>query len=146
MSDPSRSWETSMKKANTIIIGAGRMGGSIARYLNNSANVIIIDKNKDKISRLQDFSGFLEVGDATDLQLLEKSGIREADSVIAVTDDDNINIFIADLCCHIYNVKDVCIRLKDSRKREIVDKRVNCICPFDLSIEYFENAKKEEVL
>ena len=131
-----------MKNANTIIIGAGRMGGSIARSLNNKANVIIIDKRKDKISKLQDYSGFVEVGDATDLQLLEKNGIKEADCVIAVTDDDNINIFIADVCCNIYNVKDIFIKLKDSRKKILLDRRINCICPFDLSLEYFEKTKE----
>ena len=135
-----------MKKANTIIIGAGRMGSTIARSLNNKANVIVIDRRKDKIERLQDYSGFVQVGDATDIQLLEKNGIKEADSVIAVTDDDNVNIFIADLCCHIYNVKEVCIRLKDSRKKVLIDKRVNAICPFDLSLNYFEHSKKEETL
>ena len=134
-----------MKKANTIVIGAGRMGSTIARSLNNKANVIVIDRRKEKISRLQDFSGFVEVGDATDLQLLEKCGIKEADSVIAVTDDDNVNIFIAEVCCHIYNVKDVTIRLKDSRKKILVDKRVNAICPFDLSLNYFEESKGENL-
>ena len=62
--------------SNTIIIGAGRLGGTIARSLNNKTNVLIIDKNKDKISKLQDFSGFIEVGDATDLACLEKNGIQ----------------------------------------------------------------------
>lgn len=129
---------------NTIIIGAGRMGGSIGRFLNNTSNVVIIDKNRSKIGKLQDYSGFVEVGDATDLQLLEKVGIASANRVIAVTDDDNINIFIADLCCQVYNVKDIYIKLKDSRKRELVDDRVNCICPFDLSLDFFKNSKEEE--
>ncbi len=131
-----------MKNANTIIIGAGRMGGSIARSLNDVANVIVIDKRRDKISKLQDFSGFVEVGDATDLQLLEKNGIKEADCVIAVTDDDNINIFLADVCANIYDVKEIYIKLKDSRKKAIIDKRINCICPFDLSLDFFEKSKE----
>ena len=118
------------------------MGSTIARSLNNQANVVIIDRNKEKINRLQDYSGFVEVGDATDLQLLEKSGIKEADSVIAVTDDDNVNIFIADVCCHIYNIKDICIRLKDSRKKVLIDKRVDAICPFDLSLNYYNETKE----
>lgn len=130
---------------NTIIIGAGRMGGSIARYLNDKSNVVIIDINRSKFHKLQDYSGFVEVGDATDLQLLEKVGIKTADRVIAVTNDDNINIFIADVCCRIYDVKDIYIKLADSRKREIVDSRVNCICPFDLSLDSFESMKENEV-
>ena len=131
-----------MKNANTIIIGAGRTGGSIARFLNDRANVVIVDKNKGKIDKLQDYSGFVAVGDATDLPFLEKNGIAEADSVIAVTDDDNINIFIADVCTHIYNTPDIFIKLKDSRKKDLIDKNVKTICPFDLSLDYFIKAKE----
>lgn len=129
-----------MKQSNTIIIGAGRLGGTIARKLNKISNVLIIDKDKNKFKKLQDYSGFFEAGDATDLPFLEQCGVKTADKVIAVTDDDNVNIFIGDVCTHIYNVKDVVIKLKDSRKRKLVDERIVCICPFDLSLDYFENS------
>ena len=132
-----------MRGHRTIVIGAGRLGSTIARSLNNSSNVIVIDRIKEKIDRLGEYSGFVEVGDATDCSLLEKCGIATADRVIAVTDDDNINIFLADLCTHIYKVPEITIRLKDSRKRVLVDERISCICPFDLSLDYFE--KREEV-
>ncbi|MCR4855334.1 MAG: NAD-binding protein [Erysipelotrichaceae bacterium] len=130
---------------NTIVIGAGRLGGTIARSLNKESNVLIVDKNKNKFSKLQDYSGFVEAGDATDLEFLEKIGIRRADRFIAVTDDDNVNIFLADVCCRMYNVKEIYIKLKDSRRRVLVDERVTCICPFDLSLDFFENAKAKEV-
>ena len=132
-----------MKQSNTIIVGAGRLGGSIARKLNKIANVLIIDKDKNKFSKLQDYSGFVEAGDATDQAFLEKNGIKEADSIIAVTDDDNVNIFLADLCSHVYNVPNIIIKLKDSRKRVLVDDRITCICPFDLSLDYFEKEQSE---
>lgn len=132
-----------MKQSNTIIVGAGRLGGSIARKLNKVANVLIIDKDKNKFSKLQDYSGFVEAGDATDQAFLEKNGIKEADSIIAVTDDDNVNIFLADLCSHVYNVPNIIIKLKDSRKRVLVDDRITCICPFDLSLDYFEKEQSE---
>ena len=96
-----------MENTNTIIIGAGRLGGTIARSLNKTANVVVVDRNKEKIGRLGDFSGFVAVGDATDRALLEKNGIKTAYRVIAVTDDDNTNIFLADLCTNIYHVPQV---------------------------------------
>ena len=132
-----------MKQSNTIIIGAGRLGGTIARKLNKTENVVIIDKDKTKINKLQDYSGFVECGDATDLGLLEKNGIKNADSVIAVTDDDNVNIFLGDVCSNIYNVPHIVIKLKDSRKKVLVDDKITCICPFDLSLDYFESELKE---
>ena len=132
-----------MKQNNTIIVGAGRLGGTIARKLHRKENVLIIDKDKNKFSKLRDYSGFVECGDATDLAFLEKNGIKETDSFIAVTDDDNINIFLADICTKYYKVPNVIIKLKDSRKKILVDERVACICPFDLFLEYFEDGDSE---
>ena len=133
-----------MKQSNTIIVGAGRLGGTIARKLNMKSNVLIIDKNRDKFSKLQDYSGFAVSGDATDMAFLEKNGIKDADRVIAVTDDDNVNLFLADVCSSVYNVPHIIIKLKDSRKRVLVDERVACICPFDLSLEFFEEKHGQE--
>lgn len=127
-----------MKQSNTIIVGAGRLGGTIAQKLNKIDNVLIIDKDRNKFSKLQDYSGFVECGDATDLHFLESKGIKEADRLIAVTDDDNINIFLADVCVHIYDVPRIMIKLSDSRKKVLVDDRVVCICPFDLFLDYFD--------
>ena len=132
-----------MKISNAIIIGAGRLGGSIARQLNKKANVLIIDKDKNKLSKLQDYSGFVDCGDATDQALLEKNGIKSADTFISVTNDDNVNIYLADLCTNVYNVPNIIIKLKDSRKRVLVDERITCICPFDLSLDYFEHEHSE---
>ena len=41
-----------MASPRTIIIGAGRLGSTIARSLNKSSNVIVIDCSKEKIDRL----------------------------------------------------------------------------------------------
>lgn len=129
----------------TIVVGAGRMGGSIARYLNETSNVVIVDRNLFKLEKLQDYTGFYEVGDATDLQFLEKIGAKEANRVVIVTEDDNVNIFLGDLFEKIIGCKNIYIRLKDSRKRKLVSDSIVCICPFDLSLDYFEteNGKKE---
>ena len=120
----------------SIVIGAGRLGSNIAKMLSKENNdVILIDRNREKLGNVVDFTGFLESGDATDLGLLEECGIK---------DDDNTNIFISDVCCYIYSVPEVYIRLKDSRKMKVVDDRVKCICPFDLSLEDFAEQKRGE--
>ncbi len=133
-----------MKQTKTIIVGAGRLGGTIARKLNMIENVVIIDKNREKFGKLQDYSGFVECGDATDMALLEKCGIKDADRIIAVSDDDNVNIFLADICTTFYKVPEIIIKLQDSRKRVLVDPRVTCICPFDLFLESFDHENESE--
>ncbi len=123
--------------ANTIIIGAGRMGSSIARLLNKESNVLLIDKNRTKLQNVLDFSGFIEAGDATDLTFLEECGIKTAQRVVIITDEDNTNIYLSDICCYLYDVPEIYVRLKDSRKTKIVDPRVKCICQFDLLLDDF---------
>lgn len=134
-----------MKEINTIIIGAGRVGNSLAKDLEKTSNVLIIDKDKNKLARLVDFSGFIEVGDATDISFLRANGIEEADTVVITTDDDNTNIFLSDVCYYLFSRKNIFIRLKDSRKSTLVNKDVKCICPFDLSISDFERQINQEV-
>lgn len=128
----------------SIVIGAGRLGSNIAKMLSKeNDDVVLIDRNREKLGNVVDFTGFMEAGDATDLSLLEECGIKEADRLVAATDDDNTNIFISDVCSYIYSVPDVYIRLKDSRKMKVVNERVKCICPFDLSLEDFAQQKGE---
>ena len=128
---------------NAIVIGAGRLGSNIAKRLSKENNdVLLIDKNRGKLGNVSDFSGFMEVGDATDLSFLEDNGIQGVDRVVIITDDDNTNIFLSDVCSNIYSVPEIYIRLKDSRKIRIVNPRVKCICPFDLSLDEFVEQSK----
>ena len=130
---------------NTIVVGAGRLGSNIARKLiKENNNVLLIDRNRDKLEKLVDFTGFVEAGDATDLSFLEENGIRDVKRAIFITDDDNTNIFLSDICIKRYDLKEIYIRLNDSRKIKIVDPLVRCICPFDLSLDDFGDLMKGE--
>ena len=130
---------------NTIVVGAGRIGANIAKKLQKeNMNVLLIDKNKDKLNKVEDFSGFVEAGDATDLSFLEENGIRDVSRAVFVTEDDNTNIFLSDICRKRYGIKEIYIRLNDSRKIKIVDEEVRCICPFDLSLNEFSDLMEGE--
>ena len=41
-----------MNEVNTIIIGAGRIGNSLAHALGKKDDILVIDKDKEKIARL----------------------------------------------------------------------------------------------
>ena len=129
---------------DTIVVGAGRLGADIARQLCHSQDVLLVDMNRNKLNKVGDFTGFMEVGDATDLSFMEEMGIRDLGRIVIVTNDDNTNIFLADVCYYLYSVKEIYIRLKDSRKMKLVNESVKCICPFDLSLEDFNNKLPED--
>ena len=65
--------------------------------------------------------------------------------LIVVTGDDNKNIFIADMCNYMFRIKDIYIRLYDSNKEKLItSENIHSICPFLLSIKYFDSLKIQE--
>jgi trk system potassium uptake protein TrkA len=136
-----------MSEMNCIVIGAGRLGKNMAIMLCKKHNVMLIDIDRSAFGDLDEYSGFMEVGDALDREVLENCGIRDAGTVVIMTEDDNKNIMLADVCRQIYNIENVYIRLKDSRKEKLVaDENVRCVCPFDLTLENFREHYGEATL
>ena len=82
---------------NIIIIGAGKVGQTIARYLSDENDNVTIIYNKVQV--LEKINDELDVmcvkGNCTDLRVLSEAGINEADILIAVTNSDELNM----LCC-----------------------------------------------
>lgn len=124
------------KNEYTIIIGCGRLGANLANTLSDEGqNVLIMDETKDSFRRLaSNFGGLSVVGDGTDLHRLREAQIERASAVIAVTNDDNINIMVAQIARYLFNTKRVISRLHDP-ECEIVyhELGIDTICPAVLS-------------
>jgi len=122
----------------TIIIGCGRLGANLANTLSDEGgNVLIIDKNKDAFRKLSPSFGGLSVnGDATDLDVLQEAQISKASVVVAVTNDDNANIMVAQLAREMFKVQRVIARLYDP-ERECVYREfgIDTVCPAILSVK-----------
>lgn len=120
----------------TIIIGCGRLGASLANTLSElGSNVLILDRQKDAFKKLSPcFGGLANVGDGTDLDALEEANIRDASAVVVVTNNDNTNIMISQICRDVFHVKSVISRLYDP-ERECVYQEfdIETICPAILS-------------
>lgn len=101
------------KKKYTIIVGCGRLGASLANTLSDKEeDVLVIDLSKDSFRKLSpSFGGLTISGDAADLDILLKCEINRADAVVVVTDNDNVNIMIAQLAKEMYRVPRVITRL-----------------------------------
>jgi trk system potassium uptake protein TrkA len=79
-------------------------------------------------------------GDATDIGTLSEARIETATAVIAVTNNDNINILVAQIAKELYNVQHVVSRLYDpDRGCAYREFGINTICPADLSRKEIEN-------
>jgi trk system potassium uptake protein TrkA len=81
-----------------IIVGAGQTGTALSTALDKKKiNAKIIEKNKEKCDSLsQKLQKVIVInGDGTDETLLKEENISDVDFVIAVTDDEQSNVFIS---------------------------------------------------
>lgn len=101
-----------------IIIGCGRMGSDLAHILSDEGhNVVLIDQKPESFQKLgPSFNGMTITGNGFDCDVLENAGIKEADALAAVTDDDNTNIIAVQIARQIYNVPNAMARVYDPKK------------------------------
>ncbi len=86
-----------------IIVGAGEVGFHIAERLSTeNQDVLLIDKDPDKITRINEELDVQAVlGSGTSPGMLKGSGIAEADMLVAATDSDEVNLIACMLARHI---------------------------------------------
>ena len=130
--------ETEHKSDYIVIIGCGRLGASMANALSdNGGNVLIMDQDKDSFRRLSSsFGGLSMVGNGTDLDALQDARIENASAVIAVTNNDNTNIMVAQIARDMYKVDNVIARLYDPERETIYQEfGIKTLCPVVLSVK-----------
>src|SRR5574344_822498 len=109
-------------KREIFIIGAGKLGAKIASLLYDAGhNVLVVDKNNKSFLKLDNFSGFTTNGDATDIDFLKSLDIEEAKMVIITTDNDNTNLYLADVCFSIFDIKKIYVRLSGTDKGALLE-------------------------
>ncbi len=97
-----------------IIIGAGKVGYSIAQMLvKEEHDVIIIEKNEERRKVIQDHLDVQTIqGNGASVQILEEAGVRDADMVVAVTESDELNI-IACIIAKQYGITKTVARVRN---------------------------------
>ena len=99
---------------NIIICGAGRVGFTIAKILSEqSHSITVIDQSSEDIQKIDDSLDVKSiVGKATYPSILEKANASEADMIIAVTRNDEINMLICQIAFSIFNVQKKIARIR----------------------------------
>ena len=104
-----------------IILGGSKIGRSIAEQLENEINVRMIDNSREKAEWLA--SNMKETmvlhGDGTDVELLKDENIGDADSFIAVTENEQTNLLSGMLAQNL-GVKQVVIHVSTTEYMPIV--------------------------
>jgi len=99
---------------NIIICGAGKVGFTIAKLLSEqNHSITVIDQSSEDIQKI---NGSLDVkaivGKATYPSILEKANASDADMIIAVTKNDEINMLICQIAFSIFNIQKKIARIR----------------------------------
>ena len=78
-----------------IVCGYGRVGRSaVTGLLDGRRQVVVIEKQEQKIQQVYDDGLLLVEGDATKDETLQEAGIDQAASILICTGDDTTNLFV----------------------------------------------------
>ena len=99
---------------NIIICGAGRVGYTIAKQLSDQGHSItVIDQSSEDIQKIDEALDVKAiVGKATYPTILEKADASDADMIIAVTRNDEINMVICQIAFSIFNIPKKIARIR----------------------------------
>ena len=111
---------------NIIICGAGRVGFTIAKLLTEQDHSItIIDQSSEDIQKINDSLDVKAiVGKATLPSVLERANTGDADMIIAVTRNDEINMLICQIAYSLFKVPKKIARI---RSQEYLDPKFSSL-------------------
>jgi trk system potassium uptake protein TrkA len=107
-----------------LVAGGGKVGANVTRTLIAWGHeVTLIEQRRDRFERLEaEFEHRVQVGDATEMFVLERAGIRRPpDLLVAVTGDDEDNLVICQMARDHFGVQKVIARVNDPRNQEHFD-------------------------
>ena len=104
-----------------IILGAGKVGSSVAENLVSERNdITVIDINSALLTELQERLDLRVItGSGTHISVLEAAGAHDADMLIACTASDEANLVACKIARQIFNVPQ---RIARIRSNEFVDQ------------------------
>ncbi len=108
-----------------IIAGGGRTGAQLAKaLLAQDHEVHIVDDRKEVLARIHRElpTESIYEGKATDLDVLERAGIREAQVIAACTTDDEINLVLCYLAREKYQIDRTIARVNNPRDAWLFDQ------------------------
>jgi trk system potassium uptake protein len=121
-----------------IVAGCRKVGSNLAVELSQENHeVVVVDSDPANFALLgSGFNGLTVTGMPIDEDVLRNAGIEKADALAAVSNDDNMNVMIAQVATKLFHVPRVITRVYDP-EREIVYNKIglSTICPTTLAVE-----------
>ena len=128
-----------------IILGAGQVGSSVAENLVGEANdITVVDIATQRLMMLQDRLDLRTVsGHAGHPSVLKRAGAEDADIILAVTENDEVNLVACKLAATMFNIPTRIARIQSTEylaQSEIFSMDNFCvdfaICPEQILTDY----------
>ena len=129
-----------------VVVGCGRLGSLLAGLLSQAgSSVVVIDRNEVAFELLSpEFSGFRITGDAVEMEVLKVAKAHKAGCLLAVTEDDNVNLMVAQVAHEVFKVPRVMARVFDPRREQVYREfGIETISPTKLTANAFLAAVQE---
>jgi len=106
-----------------VVIGLGIFGFNIAKDLyENGIEVIAIDKDKEMIQKIKDFSTKAVLADGTDKEVIESIGIQEDDVVIVSFGENLAASTLITLHLKEMKVKNIIVKAPNEDHKHVLEK------------------------
>ncbi len=110
-----------MKRA--VVIGLGIFGFNVAKDLyENGFEVIAVDKDKDVVQEIRDFSTKAVLADGTDKEVMESIGIQADDIVIVSFGEDLAASSLITLHLRELKVKNIIVKAPNEDHKRVLEK------------------------
>ncbi|MDW7656069.1 MAG: NAD-binding protein [Bacillota bacterium] len=122
-----------------IVVGCGKVGSSLATILvERGHDVVIVENDSQLIQSAADLDCIKITGVPIDRDVLRQAGIETADVLCAVTQNDNINIMVAQIADLIFKVPRIISRIFNPGSRSVFEEfGLDAICSTDLTVQDF---------
>jgi trk system potassium uptake protein TrkA len=121
-----------------VVIGYGRVGSrTVAALLERGHHIAVVDKEASRLGRASQLEGVeLIQGNGIDVDVQREAGIGEADLLLAVTFDDNVNLMAAQVARSHFHVPRAIARVYEPSHAEATqeDPQLIVVCPTLLAV------------
>lgn len=137
---------------NLLVVGAGRVGMRLVQAMEHLGHeVSVVEENPQFIARLSEMippmHGLCVRGVPIDVDVLRSARIEACDAVAAVTQDDNINVMVAQMAKEVFGVQNVIARVTDPVAKNVFSERfgLRTVCGTNLTAQAFVAGLLHEV-
>ncbi len=116
-----------------VVIGYGRVGSrTVAALIERGHEITLVDKEASRLGRASHLEGVeLIQGNGIDVDIQGEAGVGEADMLLAITFDDNVNLMAAQVARTHYQIPRAIARVYEPTHAEATqeDPQLIVVCP-----------------